>query len=228
MSWNARVERTAKHEKRRQQIIDAAKKLFFEHQYEDVSIADLEKESGLTRGPIYYYFRNKEEIYAGVIVDGLKMLEQHIHSLPQEPVAFFKHLVHYFSKLYSDDKALFDLQFRFFFQRFGAVSLSEEHQAEIMKTVSNIADTFVNIINDGCKSGLFACDNPKFASLSIWGMLVTTLQMDRENSRFKEFDLAREALQDMLEQQILRMLAPDKNTPTCSVFADDGAACDNA
>ena len=191
---------------RQQQILKAARKLFFEKHYEQVSIADLEKESGLTRGPLYYYFRNKEEIYAGVVVDGLRLLNNEIANLPREPRAFIKGIVQHFSQLYTDDEALFDIQFRFFFRRSQAISLPAEYQDEITETVNRNVHLVTSVIREGCGTGVFKCANPEFATLSIWGLLVTTLQMDKENIRFRNFGLDRAELQASLEAQILTML----------------------
>lgn len=48
-------------------IIEEAFKLFLNHNYEKVSISDLEEAIGKTRGAIFYFFKNKEEIFIAVI-----------------------------------------------------------------------------------------------------------------------------------------------------------------
>jgi len=48
-------------------IIEEAFKLFLNHNYEKVSISDLEEAVGKTRGAIFYFFKNKEEIFIAVI-----------------------------------------------------------------------------------------------------------------------------------------------------------------
>ena len=48
-------------------IIEEAFKLFLNHNYEKVSISDLEEAIGKTRGAIFYFFKNKEEIFNTVI-----------------------------------------------------------------------------------------------------------------------------------------------------------------
>lgn len=49
------------------QIIEQAFKLFLTNNYEAVSISDLEQAVGKTRGAIFYFFKNKEEIFNAVI-----------------------------------------------------------------------------------------------------------------------------------------------------------------
>ena len=45
----------------------AAFKLFISRQFEGVSLADIENESGLTKGAIYYYASSKKELFRNVI-----------------------------------------------------------------------------------------------------------------------------------------------------------------
>lgn len=49
------------------QIIEQSFKLFLTNNYEAVTIADLEKAVGKTRGAIFYFFKNKEEIFNAVV-----------------------------------------------------------------------------------------------------------------------------------------------------------------
>jgi AcrR family transcriptional regulator len=51
----------------RQQIVDVADRLFYEHGYEATSFADIAKDVGLSRGNFYYHFKTKDEILDAVI-----------------------------------------------------------------------------------------------------------------------------------------------------------------
>lgn len=51
----------------RQQIVEAADRLFYEHGFEATSFADIAKAVGLSRGNFYYHFRTKDEILGAVI-----------------------------------------------------------------------------------------------------------------------------------------------------------------
>lgn len=65
-------------ETRRQQIIDAARLLYAERPYEDVSTFDLAKAAGVARGLINHYFGDKRELFLAVMRDSIVM--------PQEPL----------------------------------------------------------------------------------------------------------------------------------------------
>lgn len=48
-------------------IIDEAFKLFLNHSYEAVSISDISKAIGFTKGALYHHFKNKEELFLAVV-----------------------------------------------------------------------------------------------------------------------------------------------------------------
>jgi AcrR family transcriptional regulator len=47
---------------RRQQIQKAAMQLFFENGYRNTSMSDIAKDAGISKGLIYHYFKNKQEL----------------------------------------------------------------------------------------------------------------------------------------------------------------------
>jgi len=50
-------------ERRREQILEGARRCFARHGYEGATVARLEEETGLSRGAIFNYFANKEAIF---------------------------------------------------------------------------------------------------------------------------------------------------------------------
>ncbi len=53
-------------ERRRQQIIVAAKRVFSEKGYSKSTMEDIAKEAELSPGTLYLYFKNKDELYASL------------------------------------------------------------------------------------------------------------------------------------------------------------------
>jgi len=48
-------------------IVEESFKLFLNHSYEAVSISDISKAIGFTKGALYHHFKNKEELFRSVI-----------------------------------------------------------------------------------------------------------------------------------------------------------------
>ncbi|ADN35947.1 transcriptional regulator, TetR family [Methanolacinia petrolearia DSM 11571] len=63
-------------EQRKNEIIEAAERLFFSRSYEDVSMEDIAREVELNKATIYLYFKNKEALFAAVVLRGVRLLEE--------------------------------------------------------------------------------------------------------------------------------------------------------
>lgn len=70
---------------RRDYIIDAAEKLFFEHDYNNVSMDDIAQIVGLGKSTLYLYFKNKEALFYAVALRGMRILNaMHLQCLNME------------------------------------------------------------------------------------------------------------------------------------------------
>jgi len=63
-------------EQRKTAIIDAAEHLFFSRRYEDVSMDDIAREVELNKATIYLYFKNKETLFATIVLRGVEILKE--------------------------------------------------------------------------------------------------------------------------------------------------------
>ncbi len=56
-------------ERRREQILDGARRCFAQYGYENATVARLEEETGLSRGAIFNYFPNKAALFVALAVE---------------------------------------------------------------------------------------------------------------------------------------------------------------
>lgn len=61
-------------EERKQQIMEAALEVFAENGYHKSSISQIAKEANISKGLMYNYFQNKEDLLIGVMDDGVQYL----------------------------------------------------------------------------------------------------------------------------------------------------------
>jgi len=54
-------------EERREQILDAANALFAERGYDEVSIEDIARSAGVTRGLVHHYFGGRKDVYLALL-----------------------------------------------------------------------------------------------------------------------------------------------------------------
>lgn len=61
-------------ERRRRQIVEAARQLFIQHGYRKTSIDDVARRARVAKGTVYVYFKNKADLLVQVIVDEKRQL----------------------------------------------------------------------------------------------------------------------------------------------------------
>ena len=69
---------------RRGQILDAALELFSREGYEKVSMNQLAKQAGLTKGGVYFHFGSKEEVFTAMVEAELEDRASHLTRLVAE------------------------------------------------------------------------------------------------------------------------------------------------
>lgn len=94
-------------EDRREQIIDAAIRVFSEKGFARATNKDIAREAGITTGLIYHYFNSKEDLLSAVIeqrspVQLLTTLPQQAFELP--PEQFFGFLIKQILNIIEDEK----------------------------------------------------------------------------------------------------------------------------
>lgn len=60
-------------EQRQNDIIDAARKLFADKDFDEVSMNEIAEEVGLGKSTLYLYFKNKESLYFAVVLRGTRI-----------------------------------------------------------------------------------------------------------------------------------------------------------
>jgi len=71
-------------ERRRQQIIVAAKRVFSEKGYSKATMEDIAREAELSPGTLYLYFKNKDELYASLSLRILQYLNIRLEDVKKE------------------------------------------------------------------------------------------------------------------------------------------------
>jgi AcrR family transcriptional regulator len=84
-----------KTELKRRSIIQVAKSCFTHFGYEKTTLEDIGKRIGMNKSSLYYYFKNKEEIYAEVVVEEAELIindlqkEMALSDSPEEKIRFY-------------------------------------------------------------------------------------------------------------------------------------------
>ena len=108
-------------EQRKNDIVDAAEQVFFRMGHEHATMDDVADEAELSKGTLYLYFKNKEDLYLAIHLRGHKILHelfkkaveskqnglQKAEAIGRAYVAFYKNYPDYFNALiYYESRAI--------------------------------------------------------------------------------------------------------------------------
>jgi len=156
-------------DRRRQQIIVAAKRIFTAKGYQKTTMEDIAREAELSPGTIYLYFKNKEELYASLtlrILQYILMRVEHIED-DLDPEARLKALMEAMFDVYAFDPLvvinMFHLQSSEILKNLSP-ELREEIESMSRKALSEIAGIFAS----GIAKGVFVNRNPMALADIFW------------------------------------------------------------
>ncbi len=163
-------------EQRKTEIIDAAERLFFSRSYEDVSMDDIAREVELNKATIYLYFKNKETLYATIVLRGIRILKEKYTECMEKQVpgivkvALMGQAYYQFSQEYPDYLRLIHF--------YGSERFSKEnpYTAEIGKGYGTCRMILEDAIREGIDDGTIRADLDPFLTsmylmISFMGIL---------------------------------------------------------
>ena len=142
---------------RRAKILEAATQVFIEHGYERATMKHVMEAASVSRGGLYQYFSNKEDLYEAILEENLmKEVLQTKELLNEKNVSYWQLLV---LKLFGEDLApnenmdsLTPSNLEFFI-----TGRNEERRKRYVKTrYHNSVNFFADIIKAGQKRGEFS------------------------------------------------------------------------
>jgi AcrR family transcriptional regulator len=160
-------------ERRRQQIMVAAKKVFTDKGFNKATMDDIAGEAELSPGTIYLYFKNKEELYASLSLRILQYLQIRIEQVLNTPDSTPE------QKLDAMMAAMYDVyEFdplviinMFHLQSSETLkNLSPELLAEIKELSAKSIGGLARIFEEGIKKGVFINQHPVALSDIFWAM----------------------------------------------------------
>ena len=152
----------------RARILATAERLFAEQGYAGTSIGDISESAGVNRALIYYYFKDKRDLYRSVIQDGLDALSRILDDLAASVGTARERLSAFARRSYR----LFSLRrpmVRIIYRE--VMGLEERIDLPIGDYVLDNFAKLERIILDGIESGEFRQVDPRLAARSMLGML---------------------------------------------------------
>jgi AcrR family transcriptional regulator len=160
-------------ERRRQQIMVAAKRVFSVKGFTKATMEDIAKEAELSPGTLYLYFKNKDELYASLSLRILQYLLIRLEHVNAESNLTADQMIQSLKEamydVYEFDPLI--LVNMFHLQSSEALkNLTPELLSEIKTLSQNSLNTMSKIFEEGINKGAFVEKKPSVFSNIMWAM----------------------------------------------------------
>ena len=183
-------------ERRRQQIMVAAKRVFSEKGFNKATMEDIAQEAELSPGTLYLYFKNKEELYASLSLRILQYLLLRVEHVIEEKEAGtedkIKLLMDAMYDVYEFDPLIIINMFHLQSSE-TLKNLSPELLSEIKTLSRKSLGSIAKIFKDGVDDGLFIDHHPVALADTFWALfsgvvlwLTSKKLIDKEKDYLKE------------------------------------------
>ncbi len=158
-------------EARREEIIDAAEKVFFEKGVGVSTMDDIAQAAELSKGTLYLYYKSKEDLVLAVVVRGMEILEDMFRKAVEtgEPsIVRIQNLGEAYYRFFNQYRNYFRL-FYFFENPQAQSQVSEEMRQTCAVAEGNVWRLVISPIQDGINEGMLHKElNPMEAAVMLW------------------------------------------------------------
>ena len=166
--------RKSEKESRRNAILKAARRLFFEKGFKTVTVESIARKAELSKGSIYLYYNSKEEIYTQILLIDIDKFHEKISDLPRHSASASEALVKLagiYVDFFLNDRELFRILMTFMLHT-ADMNLPEDLQAHIVKTTNQTIGIIEQIFRCGIERGEFPSTiNLRLLRNALWGLL---------------------------------------------------------
>lgn len=192
------VERKEREKKlRKEQILEAARRLFQERGFLNVTMSDIAEGAELSIGTLYIYFKNKDDIYAGLACLGCQKFDGLLDTaLHRKQKLTHKELVDFiekFMRVYDDYGCYFDV-LMFNFKGKGSINLSDGYASTLREITQNSLSKSVKYFSSRLpKDRPDRTEAARATTFVVWALLLGLTQVLNvgRTEIFSEEDVAR-------------------------------------
>jgi AcrR family transcriptional regulator len=183
-------------ELRREEIINAAEKMFITKGFDKTKMEEIAFEASLSKGTVYNYFDSKEQLYLAIANNAYqKLLEYTQKSIKRlnpglnKLIAFGKAYYKFSEELPNYTTVIHDYDSKTNFSQIiventTLISSSREYE-ELNHTLSQYRNQFIQIINEGIQNNFIRDDlDPMFLALTLSMLTGGLIKEIKENCNF--------------------------------------------
>lgn len=174
-------------EERREQVIDAAIRVFYSKGYRAATIQDIANELGFTGAALYYYVKSKQDLLVEVIQEPSRRLiamTERVAAVNVRPIEKLRMIIGEHLKIMLRNKELFSILLR------ERIELPPEKAEQLARLDSDYYDAVKNQVRDAMEGGELKSESPEVVTLALLGMVNWTLLWYREDRPLQDQDIA--------------------------------------
>lgn len=161
-------------EERKDQILDAASEVFADKGVHETRMDDIVKESGLSKGTLYWYFKSKDEIVLSIFERMFSREFQELENLVDTDGSATERML-YFAERASEDirrmLRLIPLAYEFMAWAFRRKFIQDAFKLYVNKFM----DILIPLLQQGIDSGEFRNINPRAAAITVGAIIEGTI-----------------------------------------------------
>ncbi len=185
-----------------QEILAAAQLLFARQGYDSATMEQIAREAGLTKGAVYYFFKNKAELFCRIVDEGISYIEKQCASILEAARSsreIAEDVISFYVNISYDNASLFLILF-------GSRSADPAVRKMFDERIRRLLECIRNIFQAGMDDGLLRPADADVLSRvfagSIYGLLALPDSPDRAD--------AVELMRMMLEQGVYAVKKEEK------------------
>lgn len=188
MGIQERKEREKEH--RREEILDAAQKVFFEKGLQASTMDEIAEAAELSKGTLYLYYKSKEDLYLAVMIRGMETL----YEMFERTIATGKSTVELLSELgrtyyeFFRQHPNYFRMFHFFQNPLFHKQVSEEMMGHCTRENQKIWKLVIEVIDKGISEGVLRSDlaSGEMAVILWLSSNAILFRIDTQSDHFKE------------------------------------------
>ena len=204
-------------EQRRQDIVDAAEVVFAKKGVEKATMGDVAKEARLSRGLIYFYFKDKDALYLAIMIRATRTLYEaflkaiagrangldKIRAMGKAYVTFHYRTPNYFDAMADFESRTIDPE------------SIREGEMECLLEGKKVLELMASVIKEGMEDGSVRKDleNPMETAICLWGFTHGIIQVTAKKEDMLGFqfglhvDTLIDAAFDLMDRSIANLAA---------------------
>jgi len=199
------IESRRKREKdiKRNMILKAARKLFFEKGFKSVTVENIAKKAELSKGSVYLHFGSKDEIYSQILLNDIDKFHKRVIDLVgngSSASEILFRLSDIYVEFFLKDRELFRILMTFMLNA-NHRNLPEDIEAHLSKTTNKTIDIIERILQHGIDNHEFPLAiNLRQNRNAIWGLLNGIISLHLfTGSEIRREELIRSTIKSSLE-----------------------------